>query len=111
MFFRQLADSATEPEAQRSCLLVNTVLEVARHDPPLCERVNQHLAAVEALFRETLEAAQARGELAADRDMEGLTAFLVTTIWGLWVRLAADVEPQRVRSVVEQVLKLLESSS
>ena len=66
---------------------------------------------MEALFREMLEAAQARGELAADRDVEGLAAFLVTTIWGLRVRLAADVEPQRVRSVVAQVLQLLESSS
>ena len=41
-FFRMLAADACEPEAKRSCFLVNRVLEIARSNPQVQERVNHH---------------------------------------------------------------------
>jgi TetR/AcrR family transcriptional repressor of nem operon len=107
-FVGQLAANAMKPEAGRSCFLVNTVLEVARHNPPVRERVNHHLDAIEDLLRRVLETAQERGELAADKDPEALAAFIMTSIWGLRVLLAAGAERRRVEAVVEQVLRVLE---
>ncbi len=106
-FVRELSANATEPAAKRSCFLVNTVLEVARRNPAVNERVNRHLDAIEALFRQALESARERGELAPDKDPEALTAFIMTNIWGLRVLLAAGSRPQRARIVVDQLLSLL----
>jgi TetR/AcrR family transcriptional regulator, transcriptional repressor for nem operon len=106
-FFRRLAVEALEPEAKRSCFLINTVLEVARRNPHVRERASQHLDRVEALFRQALEVARDRGDLAPDQDPTTLAAFLVTSLSGLRVVLAAGAEPQRVRAVVEQVLRAL----
>lgn len=94
-FFRQLAASAAERRGMRSCFLLNTVLEVARHDPQVRARVKHHLDAVDSLFRQRLESAQERGELAADADPKALSAFIMTNIWGLRILLAAGAEPQR----------------
>ena len=107
-FFRKLAGDASGPEAKRSCFLVNTVLEVARHNPRVQERVNHHLNLVEALFRQALEAAREQGELPADKDPAALAAYIMTGIWGLRVLLAAGAHPKRAETVVEQLLALLD---
>lgn len=108
VFFRQLSADATESEARRSCFLVNTVLEVAGRNRQVRERVNHHLDAIEVLFRQALEAARERGELAPDKDPEALAAFIMTNIWGLRVLLVGGADPQRVRLVVDQLLGLLD---
>jgi len=107
-FFRQFSADATGPEAKRSCLLVNTVLEVARRNRQVRKRVNHHLDAIEGLFRQALEAARERGQLAHDKDPEALATFIMTNIWGLRVLLAGGTDPQRVRPVVNQLLDLLD---
>lgn len=106
-FFAKLAADASEPEAKRSCFLVNTVLEVARGNPLVQERVIQHLSAVEALFLQALETARTQGELGDDKDPAALAAFIMTSIWGLRVLLAAGADQKRVEAVVDQLLALL----
>jgi len=107
-FFAQLSDSIEPPHAKRSCFLVNTTLEVARDNPAVHERVSHHLNAIEALFRRVLEDAQQRGELPAAKDPRALAAFLMASIAGLRVIAAADSAPERARSVVSQVVALLD---
>jgi len=107
VFFRQLAASATGPESTRSCFLVNTVLEVARRNRRVRERVNHHLGAIEGLFEQALEAARERGELAPDKDPDALAAFIMTNIWGLRVLLVGGADPRRAQMVVDQLLGLL----
>jgi TetR/AcrR family transcriptional repressor of nem operon len=103
-FFRRLAEDIADPQARRSCLLVNTVLELSRQDEIVQQRVNQHLGAMEGLMRQALEEARTNGELAADKDPAALAAFLMTGIWGLRVLAGTDPAPERVEVVVEQLL-------
>jgi TetR/AcrR family transcriptional repressor of nem operon len=107
-YFRQLAKDVATHHGRRGCLLVNTVLELSRQDDVVRKRVNQHLGTIEALLRRTLEVAQARGELAADRDPAALATFLLSNIWGL--RVLAGTAPARTRTeaVVNQVLAVLD---
>lgn len=107
-FLGRIGEYAAEPDSRRSCFLVNTILEVARHNPRVRERVNHHLEVIEGLFRQSLESARRRGELGADKDPAALAAFIMTSIWGLRVLLAAGAEPDRVRIVVRQLLSLLD---
>ncbi len=107
-FLGRIAATAAEPDARRSCFLVNTILEVARHNPTVRERISYYLELIEGLFRQSLESARMRGELSADKDPAALAAFIMTSIWGLRVLLAAGAGPDRVRMVVGQLLNLLD---
>ncbi len=108
VFLKQLPEHAAEPEVERSCFLVNTVLEVARRNHDVRECVNHHLDAIEGLFRQNLAFAQERGQLSADKDPKALAAFIVTNIWGLRVLLATGADQQRARTIVDQLLELLD---
>jgi len=106
-YFRQLGAEAADSKAMRSCLLVNTVLELARQNKAVQRAVNRHLDAIESLFRRTLEAARAGGELSKDKDPRSLAAFLMSNIWGLRVLGGTAPSAARARSVVNQVLEVL----
>jgi len=107
-YFRQLAAEAASPRAKRGCLLVNTVLELARQNKAVQKRVNRHLDAIEGLFRRALESAQASGELAPDKDVRSLAALLISNIWGMRVLAGTAPTPARAKSIVKQLLSLLD---
>ncbi|MEO6975570.1 MAG: TetR/AcrR family transcriptional regulator [Gallionella sp.] len=107
-YFRKLGREAAGEHANRSCLLTNTVLEMARQNGIVQKRVNRHLGAIEALFRQTLESAQTNGELSPDKDPKALATFLMTSIWGLRVLGGTNPAPARTGSVIHQLLTLLE---
>jgi TetR/AcrR family transcriptional repressor of nem operon len=107
-FFRKLGRETAGEHSNRSCLLVNTVLEMARQNEVVQKRVNRHLGVIETLFRHALETAQTRGELSPDKDPKALAAFLMTSIWGLRVLGGTNPAPARTRAVVNQLLTLLE---
>jgi TetR/AcrR family transcriptional repressor of nem operon len=104
--FEQLADGGRR-EAQRGCLLVNSVLEVGRLNPVVQARARAHLADIEALLREALEQAQTKGQLATDKSPESLAKFLMTTIWGLRVLGGAGADRESARLVIAEALSLL----
>jgi len=110
-FFEQISANANEQEDEHSCFLVNTVLEVARRNPRVRERVNLHLNAIEGLFRKALQASREHGELDPESDPEALAAFIMANIWGLRVLLAAGADRKRLRAVVDQMLVLLDGSA
>jgi len=106
-YFRKLALTTADPKAGRSCFLVNTMLELARQNETVQQRVNHHFAVIESSFRTALEAARDAGELSADKDPAALAAFLMSSIWGLRVLSGTGPAPARTDAVVSQVLKLL----
>jgi TetR/AcrR family transcriptional repressor of nem operon len=106
-YFKKLAKEAAKPQSPSGCFLVNTVLELARLNPTVQERVNHHFAKIEALFRNALESAQTRGELASDKDPASLAAFLMVNIWGLRVLAGTGPQSARAQAVVNQILSLL----
>jgi len=107
-YLRQLAENVVNPQAKRSCFLVNTVLELARQNETVRERVNRHLDNIEAQFRQALEAAQANGELSPDKNPGELAVFLMSNIWGLRVLGGTAPAPVRAQAIVGQLLRLLD---
>lgn len=106
-FLRQLAtDAATDVD--HSCFLVNSALEVARHNAEIRERVKVHLDAVRGLFRDALADARDQGELPLSKDPETLATLIMANIFGIRVLLAAGSEPQEIQGIVDQVLTLLD---
>lgn len=108
-FFGQLVRAGAEGKRRRGCLLVNTVLELGRHDAVVQTRVKAHLAEIESVFRAALEEAQAQGLLATDRSPESLARFLMTTIWGLRVLSGLEGDAEQAMRVVDQALSVIEA--
>lgn len=103
-YFHRLARDSAGLQARRSCLLVNTVLEMGRSNPRIQRRVNKHLRRIEALFRRALEEAKARGELSSDKNPAAIASSLMVVIWGL--RVLGGTAPQQSRTSLA-VLELL----
>jgi TetR/AcrR family transcriptional repressor of nem operon len=106
---RHLADKTQADGKRRGCLLVKTVLEMAGQNPRASERAYRHLKEIEGLFREALEDAQRRGYLDEHKDPSALATFIMTTIWGLRVLMAADPGQRASRAVVDQLSSMLTS--
>ncbi len=104
--FMQVVD---EPEAhqRRGCLLINSAVELAPHDPATAQIVVAYQRATERLFRRGLELARERGELAADRDVRALARYLVSAMQGLRVMAKADPNKAALRDVVGVALGVL----
>ena len=107
-YFQQLARDSADAQAIRSCFLVNTALELAGHNETVREHINRHFDTVEGHFLRALEAAQASGELAADKDPRAVAVFLMNSIWGLRVLGVTAPDPQRSQAVLQQILTLLD---
>ena len=92
----------------RGCLLVNTALEVAPHDPEFGAAVAARLGEIEAFFRRAITAAQTDGSVPPDRDPADLARLLLGVTLGL--RVLARSKPQRelLEGVVRPALALLD---
>jgi TetR/AcrR family transcriptional regulator, transcriptional repressor for nem operon len=93
---------------RRGCLLVNTALEVAPHDPDFGATVAVRLGEIEAFFRSAIIAAQTDGSVPPDRDPADLARLLLGVTLGL--RVLARSKPQRelLEGVVRPALALLD---
>jgi TetR/AcrR family transcriptional repressor of nem operon len=105
--FMQVVD---EPQAhqRRGCLLINSAVELAPHDPATAKIVVAYQRTTERLFRRGLELARERGELPADRDTRALARYLVSALQGLRVMAKADPNLAALRDVVGVALGVLD---
>lgn len=101
------AAASTRPDAPAGCLLVNTALEVAPHDPTVRRLVNAALAEVEAFFHERIAEGRASGEIPATTDAAATAQALLGLFLGLRV-LARSGAAQTARdAIVRQAEALL----
>jgi TetR/AcrR family transcriptional repressor of nem operon len=93
---------------RRGCLLVNTALDTAPHDPELGAEVTARLGELEAFFRRAISAAHADGSAPSDRDPADLARLLLGVTLG--VRVLARANPQRelLEGIVRPALALLD---
>jgi TetR/AcrR family transcriptional repressor of nem operon len=92
---------------RRGCFLGNCAAELPRSDRGALAQVRQGLGRTEAVFREALARAQARGELQPTADVDALARFLTAGIQGL--RLVGKVNPDRsaLEDIAATMLKCL----
>jgi TetR/AcrR family transcriptional regulator, transcriptional repressor for nem operon len=92
-------DRIVAGSGRRGCFLGNCAAELPRGDRGALTQVRQGLGRTEAVFREALARAKARGELQPKADVDALARFLTAGIQGL--RLVGKVNPDR--SVLEDI--------
>ncbi|OGA06273.1 MAG: hypothetical protein A3I00_04395 [Betaproteobacteria bacterium RIFCSPLOWO2_02_FULL_64_12] len=92
-FLSRIIDDIADGPGRRGCFIGNCAAELSRQDREAGARVRRSLARVEAVFRDALARAQARGEIAATSDVNALARFLTSGIQGL--RLVGKANPDR----------------
>jgi TetR/AcrR family transcriptional repressor of nem operon len=92
-FLNALIDSIVAGPGRRGCFIGNCAAEMARLDRGAAARVRRSLGRIEAAFRASFEAAQARSELSPGSDPAALARFLTAGIQGL--RLVGKANPDR----------------
>jgi TetR/AcrR family transcriptional repressor of nem operon len=90
---RDFIDQIVAGSGRRGCFLGNCAAELPRGDRGAMTQVRQGLGRTEAVFREALARAKARGELQPKADVDALARFLTASIQGL--RLVGKVNPDR----------------
>ena len=92
-FLSRIIDDIVAGPGRRGCFIGNCAAELARADRAAAASVRRSLEHVEAVFRDGLARAQARGEIAAAADVDTLARFLTAGIQGL--RLVGKAKPDR----------------
>lgn len=84
-FFTRLVDFFASAHGWRGCLITNTVVELAPHDPQAAAKVQAYVVRLEeALYRALLQAQQT-GHVAAVSNCRDLARFLTGSALGLGV--------------------------
>ncbi len=101
-------DQIVAGSGRRGCFLGNCAAELPRSDRGALTQVREGLGRTEAVFRDALIRAKARGELQPETDVDALARFLTAGIQGL--RLVGKVNPDRgvLKDIASTMLRCLE---
>ncbi|MCW8087608.1 TetR/AcrR family transcriptional regulator [Roseococcus sp. MDT2-1-1] len=91
----------------RGCLLVNTALEVAPHEPAIGSVVAERLGEIESFFFRCVEAGQREGSVSRERAPEDLARLLLAVVMGMRVLARARPDAALLQGALQQALSLL----
>lgn len=106
LFARLLKFAETE-EGRRGCLMCNTAVELAPHDPAARAAVQANMAQLRDGFRAALERARSEGEIAAESEADRLAEFLAATAYSLGLLMRAGVGQAQAKRHLETALSTL----
>ncbi|HMR32387.1 MAG TPA: TetR family transcriptional regulator C-terminal domain-containing protein [Geminicoccaceae bacterium] len=102
-FFRDAARGCSADPSRKGCLVTNCAVEMAAEDVEVAARVGRHLDRFERAIERVVRQAQARGEIAADRDPTRLARLLVVCLQGMQVLARARPDACWLDDVVRAV--------
>jgi TetR/AcrR family transcriptional repressor of nem operon len=94
---------------RRGCFLVNTMTEVAPHDPVVASVLKRAVDRTERLFAETLERGRAQNEFPADLDVRANARILVSALYGIAVLKKIDPAHPRLVETSDAAARMLEA--
>lgn len=105
--FERTVDGLVGFEPRRGCLLANTAVELAPHDPEVAEKISRHVRRTEDAFEQALQRARSAGDISEQQNPRALARFLVSSLHGLRVTARAGAERETLADTVEVVLGAL----
>jgi TetR/AcrR family transcriptional regulator, transcriptional repressor for nem operon len=107
-FFAEIVERSLGDEDLKGCMLVNSALEVAPHDPEFQQVVAGVLVKIEAFFGRCVTAGQATGEISSAQPADDLARLLLGVLLGIRVLARARPEPELLIGLVRPVLAILD---
>ena len=105
--FRRTIEGMVRFEPRRGCLLANTAVELAPHDPEVAARISRHVRRTEEAFAGALVRARAAGEIPAEGDPKVLARFLVSNLHGLRLLARAGSDRETLEDAARVALQAL----
>lgn len=105
--FESFLDQATEGGFNRGCLITNTALELAAHDPEVAEIVAEAQREIEGFLKDRILAGQAAGEIRFELDADTSAKGLLASLIGLMVLARSRPEKSLLKTVVSEALERL----
>ncbi|MEV0229393.1 TetR/AcrR family transcriptional regulator [Nonomuraea sp. NPDC050786] len=93
-----------DPGEPPGCLVVNSMTELAPHDPEIAELLRRDNDRRRELLRAAIEAGRARGEIAPDKDPLALAHFVFATVSGLRVAARGGTDRDGLESIARTAL-------
>lgn len=93
VFLEEAIEESVNDDERRGCFIVNTMLELAPHDPEITRYVTRVIKEAEASLERIIRRGQQRGEVSPAKDATALARFLLHVAFGL--RVMARVNPRR----------------
>ena len=92
-FFDDILRRSLNDRERKGCMVVNSALEMAPHDPEFRETIAETLKRIESFFLACVEKGQADGTITSSRPAIGLAQHLLCVLMG--VRVLARVRSER----------------
>jgi TetR/AcrR family transcriptional repressor of nem operon len=107
-FFKELVEASLSDKQRKGCMLVNSALELAPHDPEFQRAIAKVLVRVEAFFCRCALAGQRAGTISTTQSAEDLARLLLGVL--LAIRVLARVRPERalLEGLIRPVAALLD---
>ena len=106
-FLAEVIERSLKDSDCKSCLLVNSALDVAPHDAELGSVVTGYLEEIRAFFERNVEAANKAGETPRGTDANALSIHLLGVLMGMRVLARTAARRQTLEAVVQPALDLL----
>ncbi|MFP1682352.1 TetR/AcrR family transcriptional regulator [Alloalcanivorax sp. C16-1] len=110
-FFEDVVERSLRDDEHKGCLLVNSALELAPHDPDFQRAINAVLRRVEAFFLRCAKAGQRDGSIADRHAATDLARFLLGVLMGIRVLARTRPEPALLRGLIKPALALLDDDA
>jgi TetR/AcrR family transcriptional regulator, transcriptional repressor for nem operon len=109
-FFQEIIKRTVTDKKRRGCMLVNSAIESAPHDPKFFEIVATFLKEVEAFFHRCVSSGQHDGTISRAHSAADLSKSLLGILLG--IRVLARVRPERklLEGLVRPVFGLLDGT-
>ena len=106
-FLAEVIERSLKDPDCKGCLLVNSALDVAPHDPELGRAVTGYLEEIRSFFQRAVEAANKAGETPPGTDANALSIHLLGVLTGMRVLARTGARRQTLEAVVRPALDLL----
>ncbi|WP_071518003.1 TetR/AcrR family transcriptional regulator [Geitlerinema sp. PCC 9228] len=106
--FNEIVDQAVADVQRRGCLITNSAVELASHDPEIQQQIARTFQQVQEAFQKALLRSQQQGEISPKLDREAIAAFLTSSLQGLRVMSRVNPDPEEMRKVVRVTLSVLQ---
>jgi TetR/AcrR family transcriptional repressor of nem operon len=107
-FFDDILRRSINDRERKGCLLVNSALEMAPHEPEFQETIAEALRRIESFFLACIEKGQANGTITASRPAVGLAQHLLGVLMGVRVLARVRPEPALLKGVINTALASLD---
>lgn len=109
-YFDRLIDGIMDGNRRWGCLITNTIVELAQHEPTIRAKIDIHLVRLETAFAGAIARAKQSGEISRDTPLDH-AAFLICVVQGLNVLAKTKPSRQKLELIVSNAIASLRTTT